>query len=251
MAPDAQSLEQRRPRPMSLASSVLHFGVPTVGLFVTTYVGIPALTRLGVAPMLAWYAAGLAVFIPLFVTALVRSWREASSDTGARLERLWLRRPSRSDLVATGAALLAVAAGSGALFGGALWLARGLGLVDPSTTPPFLQGLDLARATGSPALLATWIVFFFFNILGEELFWRGYILPRQELAFGSRAWMVNGALWGLFHVSFGWSLVLMLSPLFFIAPWIVQRRRNVWLGVILHGVYNGVPSLLLALGLLG
>lgn len=147
--------------------------------------------------------------------------------------------------------MLAVTIASGVLFGGALWLARGLGLAEPATTPPFLQGLNLAQGTGSPVLLATWVVFFAFNILGEELFWRGYILPRQELAFGSRAWMINGALWALFHLSFGWSLLLMLLPLLFVAPWPVQRRRNVWLGIILHGLYNGVPSLLLALGVLG
>lgn len=72
-----ESPDQRRPLPMFFPSSVLHFGLPTVGLFVATYVGIPALTRVGIAPMLAWYAMGLAVFIPLFITALIRSWREA------------------------------------------------------------------------------------------------------------------------------------------------------------------------------
>ena len=37
------------------------------------------------------------------------------------------------------------------------------------------------------------------NIGGEELWWRGIILPRQELAFGKWAWLVNGLLWDLFH----------------------------------------------------
>jgi hypothetical protein len=32
------------------------------------------------------------------------------------------------------------------------------------------------------------------NIVGEEFVWRGVVLPRQEVAFGGRAWLVNGVL---------------------------------------------------------
>jgi Type II CAAX prenyl endopeptidase Rce1-like len=39
------------------------------------------------------------------------------------------------------------------------------------------------------------------NILGEEFLWRGVVLPRQEVAFGRRAWVVNGILWLLFQGS--------------------------------------------------
>ena len=31
-----------------------------------------------------------------------------------------------------------------------------------------------------------------FNIFGEELWWRGYILPRQELSHGRFTWVVHG-----------------------------------------------------------
>ncbi|PYY12127.1 MAG: hypothetical protein DMG69_02250 [Acidobacteria bacterium] len=39
-----------------------------------------------------------------------------------------------------------------------------------------------------------------FNIGGEELWWRGYVLPRQELAFGMITWVVHGLLWSVFHL---------------------------------------------------
>ncbi len=236
-------------RPMSVPVVLAHFGIPTVGLFLTTYLGVPALVRLGAAPMFAWYTAGLAVFIPLFIAAVVRAGREMGTST--RASRLWLRRPSRSDLASTGVALLVVIVASGILFGGAGLIARAAGLSAPGTQPPFLRGLDVTRGCGSLSMLAAWVPFFFFNIAGEELFWRGYILPRQEQAIGRWAWLVNGSLWAVFHLAFGWSMLLMLAPIFVVLPWLVQRRRNVWLGIILHGVYNGVPSLLLALGVLG
>ncbi len=38
------------------------------------------------------------------------------------------------------------------------------------------------------------------NIGGEELWWRGYVLPRQELAFGRAAWVVHGICWSAFHL---------------------------------------------------
>ena len=45
---------------------------------------------------------------------------------------------------------------------------------------------------GIPLGGAWWVLFYYatvillFNIGGEELWWRGYVLPRQELAFGIR-----------------------------------------------------------------
>jgi membrane protease YdiL (CAAX protease family) len=249
-AAEIAELAERRPLPMSVPSALLHFGLPTMGLLVATRVGIPALMRAGLAPMLAWYGAGLAVFVPLFVLALVRTQREVGPSPIAMMRRLWLRRPSLADLAGAGAALFAVVVTSGLLFGGELLVCRAFGLSESLTQPPFLRGLDVGRGTGTPTFVVAWAFFLFFNIAGEELFWRGYILPRQEQTLGRRAWLVNGALWSLFHVPFGAPLWLLLSPLFLLGPWLVQRRRNVWMGILVHGAYNGIPSFLIASGLL-
>ena len=53
---------------------------------------------------------------------------------------------------------------------------------------------------GIPLHGAWWIVVYYAgvilvcNIGGEELWWRGYVLPRQELAFGRSAWVIHGTL---------------------------------------------------------
>jgi membrane protease YdiL (CAAX protease family) len=36
--------------------------------------------------------------------------------------------------------------------------------------------------------------------VGEELWWRGYVLPRQELAFGRATWVIHGILWSVIHL---------------------------------------------------
>lgn len=56
--------------------------------------------------------------------------------------------------------------------------------------------------------------------------------------------------WGLFHIAFGWQLLLTLAPFLFILSYVVQKTKNSWVGVILHGGLNGPSFLAIALGLL-
>jgi hypothetical protein len=57
-------------------------------------------------------------------------------------------------------------------------------------------------------IFGAWLPFFALNILGEEFVWRAYMLPRQEVAFGGKAWLVNAALWLLFHAAFPWQVLV-------------------------------------------
>ena len=64
----------------------------------------------------------------------------------------------------------------------------------------------------------------------EEFVWRAFMLPRQEVAFGEKAWLVNGVLWLLFHAAFPWQVLVTLVPITLILPYVVQRRRSTWPG---------------------
>jgi hypothetical protein len=98
-------------------------------------------------------------------------------------------------------------------------------------------------------VLAAWAPFFAVNILGEEALWHGVLLPRQEVAFGRRAWLVSGLGWLLFHIPFGPVILLTLWPTVFIIPYVVQRRQNTWTGVVVHAGLNGPGFLAVAFGL--
>jgi len=42
----------------------------------------------------------------------------------------------------------------------------------------------------------------------------------------------------------------MTSPVLFIIPFVVQKRKNTWIGIIIHGVINGAAFLSISLGLI-
>lgn len=87
------------------------------------------------------------------------------------------------------------------------------------------------------------------NVLGEELVWRGVVLPRQETAFGRWAWLVNGTAHLLLHLPTGVPILFTLWPTALILPYVVQRRRSSWIGVVIHGALNGPGFLAVAFGL--
>jgi hypothetical protein len=88
------------------------------------------------------------------------------------------------------------------------------------------------------------------GIIGSLLYFAaaGVLLPRQELALGRWAWLVHGAGWLLFHIPFGWQLLIVLMPILLIEPYVVQRRGNSWIGVVIHGGLNGPTFVAVALG---
>jgi membrane protease YdiL (CAAX protease family) len=94
--------------------------------------------------------------------------------------------------------------------------------------------------------LGIWVL----NILGEELWWRGYVLPRQELVHGRRTWIVHGVLWTLFHVPFWWNLIALLPSTLSLA-FVTSRLRNTTPGIVAHLVLNGLGMVGIVLGVLG
>ncbi len=72
-------------------------------------------------------------------------------------------------------------------------------------------------------------------ILGEELLFRGVLLPRMAGVFGRWDWVANTVLFGLYHVHKIWAWPSMIASSFGIA-WAAKRYRSFWMGVIVHGL---------------
>jgi len=99
-------------------------------------------------------------------------------------------------------------------------------------------------------LIPFWLVWIVGGVLGEELVWRGYALPRQELTYGQWAWLVNGLLWNVpFHL-YTLSNCLADLPFFLILPFLTQRIQNTWLAIAIHAVMVSLAYALIVPGVL-
>ena len=95
------------------------------------------------------------------------------------------------------------------------------------------------------ALTLTMMIFN--TVLGEELLFRGLLLPRMRGAFGRWDWLVNGVLFGMYHLHTPWSIpASMIDTLIISYP--ASRYRSALIGICVHSVQTVVlGGLVLAL----
>jgi len=85
-----------------------------------------------------------------------------------------------------------------------------------------------------------------FNVVSEEILWRGYVLPRQELQHDKKAWWIHGLQWASFHWFKPWD-VLAIVPGALVYGWLSTRTRSMVPGLVLHIGLNGLGILMFAL----
>ncbi len=132
-------------------------------------------------------------------------------------------------------------------------------LVLPGLPVPGSRNLDLvlSSAAGRAWLHGAWgwyavvLVMAVFNtVLGEELLFRGYLLPRMQRRFGRWAWLGNGVAFAAYHLHVPWVIPTALVDSVVLAlP--SHRYRSAWLGIIVHSsqsVFLAILFLFLILG---
>jgi membrane protease YdiL (CAAX protease family) len=230
-------------RPLRLLDLAWLFGIPTALNTFACAVAIPAVDARGKLPIEATYflCVGLLVLVPMFWAALVLTAREsASARPRDVLARMRVHRIAGWDWLWTVAAFVVLSAASFLI---ASVLMPRLGL---DATPFFFR--DMPLDAEHRWLFGVWPAFFFFNVFGEEFYWRGYVQPRQEPLTGRWTWLVHGLLWAMWHVPMGLDLVVASLPIFFVLPAIVQLRRNTSIAIVVHAVFGAFGFLALALG---
>jgi CAAX protease family protein len=114
--------------------------------------------------------------------------------------------------------------------------------------PPYANAQVLAdpQFQGQWWILGLALTSMIFNyILGEELLFRGVLLPRMAGVFGRWDWVANSVLFGLYHVHKIWAWPSMIASSFGVA-WAAKRYRSFWMGVIVHGLEGFFIVLLVA-----
>jgi membrane protease YdiL (CAAX protease family) len=216
-------------------------------LYFAVNAGIPYLHQnYGVRPLVGWWLASGVIVIALFVSAILAAQRNTGSRSLRQiLAALNIRSLSKADLLWAFGGLAGVVALTGIVVTASSAMFS-VNLLSQDSYASFLK-MEKLRSDEYWLFLA-WMPYFFFNIVGEELLWRGYLLPRQVLALGRYAWIFNGLLWAIFHIGIGWRIAIVLLPIEFIVPYVVQKRQNTWLGIMIHGLYNGSGFIMVALG---
>lgn len=215
-------------------------------MYVMTKYLIPYLSLVsGQETILFWFiVAGLGIFTPLIIAGLwILKSEGYKFSKNTWIERLRFRKITKRDIILSFVGLILVGVFSGLIMKGMELL---IGKFDHS--PAFMSFEPLSE--GRYWLLLVWFPYWILNILGEEFLWRGVMLPRQEVVFGKYTWLIHGFGWGLFHIAFGWQLLITLIPLIFIQSYMVQKTKNSWVGVIMHGGLNGPSFIAICLGLI-
>ncbi len=237
-------------KPLSVGGSALLFGIPAVYFQAVTKYLIPYFRDgLHLHPAMSWFCGALIVFVPLFTLALMLVKREGYKLSRQELfTRLRIRRVTSSDMKWVFVALLVIFSLTGAIIYAFDLAAAWFNLPPLEMSPDFTKFSPLAG--NERWLLLVWLIMFFFNIVGEEILWRGYILPRQEKEHGRYAWMFNSMFWVLFHICFGVNLMIVLLPCLLVVPYVVYRTGNTMNGILIHGIYNGPLFVMVALGVI-
>jgi uncharacterized protein len=143
----------------------------------------------------------------------------------------------------------------------------GIARLEPNfTTMP--DTMESAARTGQvPMVLFIWIqimlaILFapFFNslfALGEELGWRGYLLPKLLPLGQWKAILISGTIWGIWHVPAivqglnypGYPVLGILMMIVFcilfsvIISWMYLNTKSPWVAALAHGSLNAVAGL--------
>ena len=147
--------------------------------------------------------------------------------------------------------------------GGRLWLIL-LPLIALAAAKDFVPKLPHARSLdfftfiGTPdgrAFLSgawTWfavlIVMSILNtVVGEELLFRGYLLPRMNGVFGRYDWIANGVIFAAYHLHRWWAIPgLVFGTLTY--AWPAKRYHSALVGIAVHSI-QGLVMIVLVLPL--
>jgi uncharacterized protein len=94
-----------------------------------------------------------------------------------------------------------------------------------------------ASFVGACWVLGLFFIFGVFNIvLGEEYFFRGVLLPKMNGVFGKWDLVMNGLLFGLYHVHQPWSIMPSIVTGIFLYAYPTKRYLSTWMGIIIHSL---------------
>jgi membrane protease YdiL (CAAX protease family) len=248
-------------KPMGIFSSLLFFGIPSAVCGFSIYYVMQKLHQNGINDFINFFSSMVMPLALMLVAALIAFKIEGNNFKWSAISsRFRLKRMTGTDWIYTIGLLAAMILIYQALAFTPKWLIQFKlfsppEFLIPAVDPRLEQNILLDTFLGVPLKGQWWIaviyfIMLLFNIVGEEIWWRGYILPRQELAFKKWSWVIHGSLWGLFHIFWKWNLIILL-PSCLVLSYVIYKRKNTWIGIIAHMAFNSVPLIGIIIGIIG
>lgn len=248
---NVSQLEDRNTiQPISFWKQLLIFGIPGIAIYLGVHYMVPFMVEAGIDLVFSWT---LAVVGPILLNAIsvLGIYFYSHRPTWEQfMRRFRLQKLDTSifwQVPITAAAIVLL----NELFVWTIPLLKQIPLFSPPDLIPeiFSDVYEMIKRSDnitfmgeklSPEkwwLVPFWLVFWvFLAVVGEEIVWRGYLLPRQEKTYGKYAWLINGLLWNIpFHL---YTLHNLFSdmPLYLLLPFIIQKTENTWVGIAIHAL---------------
>ena len=251
----------------SLSKILLVWAAAAIPMGILGWLVAPALTQATQSPAIVRLAVLTVGLVWQFILVMILHYQETGNLRWSTIrQRLWLTTPRSPQTGAPRARfwwwLLPL------ILLTAIYELQLSGIVNhllvslfPFFTEP--QGFALSTVLATPAakaqLVGAWNIWGLFllsalfnTVLGEELLFRGLLLPRMAGVFGKGDWVMNGLLFGLYHLHQPWGILSSAIDgiLLFALP--SRYFRSAWFGVIAHSgqsLYLAFLILGLVLGL--
>jgi membrane protease YdiL (CAAX protease family) len=237
-------------KPIKMGYSIVLFLIPGIVFYLLVKVLMPYLLEtLSINDVLLWTIVGtLGLFAPLFLLSLILMKADGYPLNWATVStRFRLKRMEKTDWLWILGGFGVCTAISGIVLG--IWALSPIpfDINDLRKIAPIevqqLEGIEML-------IFLPMLVLFFFNYVGEEFLWRGYILPRQEVALGKYAWLVSAGLHTVFHFLFGLKAMIPFAPFMLLLPYVAYKTKSTTNSIIIHALLGAPMMVLVSLGLI-
>jgi membrane protease YdiL (CAAX protease family) len=234
---------QSNTRPLGVWATILYWAVPAGSLYVAYRILLPEFVERTGQPYWAASLMASVIFMVLFFLATLVAYRAEGNplEWKAFAARYQLRPMSDRDWAWSIGVYVLFIATYYALGFTATWLAR-WSLFAPHPLFADVLGPGGAAAPIQATFMGTAIAGL--GWVSEELWFRGYILPRQEKAFGKYAWIANGLMFALNDIGQP-SNLLRILPGALAGAFAVQRRKNTSIQLVSHILANAIALVLI------
>lgn len=256
---DLDLKDKKHIQQISFWKQLLIFGIPGIAIYLGVHYLVPALVQAGVDLIFSWTLAVVGPILLNATTVLGIYYYTQRPSWNEFIKRFRLHKPDASIFWQVPVAAVAIVV-LNELFAWTIPFLKQIPFFSPPDLIPeifsdvykMMKSSDNITFMGEQItpetwwLIPFWLFFWvFLAVAGEEIVWRGFLLPRQEKTYGKFAWLVNGLLWNIpFHLYTMHNLFSDM-PLYLLLPFAVSKIKNTWVGIAIHALLVSLALLII------